>query len=382
MSPRRTFPEPELELSWTEAMQWRVHQHRLDPMVPRSKMLDVVEDLCGLHAQVHSSALLSLWNRVKGLKPDDMDEALWQQKALIKGWFMRGTLHVVTARDFWLYQAALSIQDHFDRPQRLEYLGTTDEEMEVITVAVGKALKGKVLTRAELADAVVKKTKNEANRERLMTSWGTWLGRACFKGLLISAPSEGRYVRFTNPHSWLEPEKQDPEESLLEILRRYIGTYGPSRREDFARWWVLRPTQAEKLIADIGDEVAPVSVEGTHAWMLRTELTRIKRFKPQKSVKLLPAFDPLVIGSSPQTEWLLPGDFRPRIWRPAAWVSQVILVNGRMDGIWKHERKGKRLIVRFEPFIKIPAWARKEAEAEAERLAVFLGGALELEWTA
>jgi hypothetical protein len=60
----------------------------------------------------------------------------------------------------------------------------------------------------------------------------------------------------------------------------------------------------------------------------------------------------------------------------------VLLVNGRMDGVWKHERKGRRLTVTIEPFGKLPKWARTGAEAEAERLAAFLGGELALSWSA
>jgi hypothetical protein len=59
----------------------------------------------------------------------------------------------------------------------------------------------------------------------------------------------------------------------------------------------------------------------------------------------------------------------------------VLLVDGRMDGVWKHERKGKRLVLTIEPFGRVPKRVRAGAEAEAERLAGFLGGALELSWT-
>jgi hypothetical protein len=51
-----------------------------------------------------------------------------------------------------------------------------------------------------------------------------------------------------------------------------------------------------------------------------------------------------------------------------------------MDGIWRYERNGSRLAVEIEPFVGLPAWARHAAEAEAERLAGFTGGALELTW--
>jgi hypothetical protein len=77
---------------------------------------------------------------------------------------------------------------------------------------------------------------------------------------------------------------------------------------------------------------------------------------------------------------LLPGDFKKAIFRAQGWVSPVLLVGDRMDGVWRHEKKGKRLAVQIEPFVKLSAWARRAAEEEAERLAEFLGGTLQLTW--
>ncbi len=51
-----------------------------------------------------------------------------------------------------------------------------------------------------------------------------------------------------------------------------------------------------------------------------------------------------------------------------------------MEGVWRHERRGRRLQVALEPFGKLAARTRREAEGEAERLAGFLGGELELDW--
>ena len=50
----------------------------------------------------------------------------------------------------------------------------------------------------------------------------------------------------------------------------------------------------------------------------------------------------------------------------------------RMAGIWKHEVKGRTVSVRVEPFAKLPRWAGTQVAAEAERLADFLGGRVEL----
>jgi hypothetical protein len=75
-----------------------------------------------------------------------------------------------------------------------------------------------------------------------------------------------------------------------------------------------------------------------------------------------------------------PGPFKARTYRPQGWLSPVLLVDGRMDGIWRQEAKDKRLLVTIEPFVEPPAWARRAAEAEAERLAAWAGGQLELQW--
>jgi hypothetical protein len=80
-----------------------------------------------------------------------------------------------------------------------------------------------------------------------------------------------------------------------------------------------------------------------------------------------------VIAASKHARHLLPGDFRPRVYRPQGWISPVLLVNGRIDGVWRHEINGSGLEVTIEPLVKQPAWVRRAAEEEAERLGAFFG---------
>ncbi|HYW43973.1 MAG TPA: crosslink repair DNA glycosylase YcaQ family protein [Bryobacteraceae bacterium] len=100
---------------------------------------------------------------------------------------------------------------------------------------------------------------------------------------------------------------------------------------------------------------------------------------PSRSVRLLPGFDPYVV-AAPHTGHLLPGDFGRRVYRPQGWISPVLLVNGRMEGTWRHEVKGSHVEGVIEPFVKAPAWVRCTAGQEAERLAAFLGCASSPAW--
>ena len=66
---------------------------------------------------------------------------------------------------------------------------------------------------------------------------------------------------------------------------------------------------------------------------------------------------------------MLPGALKGRVYRTQGWLSPVLLVDGRMEGVWRHEHRGDRLIVGIEPFQKQPGWVRRAAEEEAGRLA-------------
>jgi hypothetical protein len=137
---------------------------------------------------------------------------------------------------------------------------------------------------------------------------------------------------------------------------------------------------ARQWIASLGEEVSPVQIDDVQAWMLSVHAREVRDVPPSRSARLLPGFDQYVIAASCHAERLLPGVLRQRVYRPQGWISPVLLVNGRMEGTWRHELKGNRVEVVVEPFVNAPAWVRRMAGQEAERLAEFLGGQLKLTW--
>src|SRR5262249_36312647 len=136
---------------------------------------------------------------------------------------------------------------------------------------------------------------------------------------------------------------------------------------------------AKQWIAALGDEVTAVDLESSKTWMLAADARDARELPPMRSARLLPGFDQYVIGASQHAEKLLAGK-RSRVYRPQGWVSPVLLVNGRMEGTWRHEMKGSALEVVVEPFAAAPSWVRRAAGEEAERLAAFFGGSLSFAW--
>ena len=373
------------KLTWPQIAAWRVHRQHLDKRAPAGGMLAVTSRLCGLHAQVLSSATLAAWTRVESLRRDEVHRALWEDRSLVKTWAMRGTLHLLPSSELHLWHAALGTSPRYLRPLRWKkYFGITLDELDRLTEAVGEALDDCVLTREELAQKVGRITGSRKFAKKLAWgSWGTILKPAALTGRLCFGPSAGQLVRFTRPGSWVSSLAApiNAEAATEAVTRRFLATYGPATLHDLARWWGGGGVaSARQWIAKLGDDVAPVEVDGVKAWMLTADVRQARELPTLRSVKLIPAFDQYVVGASRHAEQLIVGAARSRVYRPQGWMSPVLLVNGFMKGVWRHEIKGSRVEVSVEPFVKVPTWARRGAEEEAERLAAFLGGNLQLAW--
>ena len=362
-------------LTWEQALAWRMRRHHLVDRAAPSDLVRVAADICGLHAQLMSSAELSLWARIDGLEREAVEDALWRRRELTKLWAMRGTLHLLPSAELgtWLApQATRSSDGNVGHP-----------EVEALADAVGRALEGgQPMTRDELALAVERATGSATYGEWVRFSWGSYLKAACYRGALCFAPSDGTRVRFTSPASWVPGviARPAPADALREVARRFIAAYAPIQLEDVARWWGDGRRQGARMLAAVGDDAVEVTVDGRPAWALAGDVPAMVAATPPGTARLLPGFDPWTVGaligrstSDPCAELLLGPGHRTRIFSPQGWISPVLLVDGRMAGVWRHARKGRRLSVELRPFGRLPAWARRQLEADAERLARFIG---------
>lgn len=89
-------------VQWRQVHAWRLAQHGLSPRFPAQEYLRSVTRTGGIQAQVMSAAELAVCTRVEGLSPRAVRTALWQDRTLVKTWAMRGTLHLLAARELSL----------------------------------------------------------------------------------------------------------------------------------------------------------------------------------------------------------------------------------------------------------------------------------------
>ena len=74
-----------------------------------------------IQAQVMSAAELTLNARIEDLRRDDIRDALWTHRTLVKTWAMRGTLHLVAADELPELVGALANRESWRSEAWLRY---------------------------------------------------------------------------------------------------------------------------------------------------------------------------------------------------------------------------------------------------------------------
>src|SRR5438876_1892758 len=144
-----------VNLSNAQVNSWRLVRHHLAKRARKGQIEKVVSHLCGVQAQVLSYAALAIWARVEGITMQDVQDALWKHRSLVKTWCMRGTLHLIPDSDLPVYVAARKTTMVVKRDRLTPEIGV--EERKKIVGAIREALDGQILTREQLAEEVVKR---------------------------------------------------------------------------------------------------------------------------------------------------------------------------------------------------------------------------------
>jgi winged helix DNA-binding protein len=361
-------------LSAEQVTSWRLSRHHLDERAEKGRLTKVVEDVCGIQAQVLSGAAIGIWARVDGVSAEDIDDLIWKRHTLVKTWAMRGTLHLLSATDLPVYVAALRtrLKDMEERLVRNHKL--IPGEMEQVVSEIRKALDGRCLTREQLADRIGKRSKIGAKFRRLMLSgWGDLLQPAAYDGSLCFGPSQGANVSFVKSDQWLGRwEEPDSEEALRTLVLRFAACYGPVTRQDFQHWWSKPDKKTMKVIESAFDQLDQVEFEGRQCWLRKQDVDKVQKARPVHAVSLLPSWDCYVMFYHPR-ELFVPARFRSRIFDQIHGNKPVLLIDGIAAGIWDKKKRGKRLEIHVEPFRHLSPMEKKSVLEEAEGLGEFLG---------
>lgn len=320
--------------------------------VPLTK---AVERMGYVQAQYAPSSYIGLWTRLAGFERAHLTRAL-ERRTVVQGTLMRGTIHIVPARDYW------AIANAIGEDGRAWWLSATRRQFpEEQVAALATELRGL------LADGPRRRKELMAELGVSSTLWngvGGWIN-------LLRVPPSGTWERrsadiYAVAEDWLGAPPNAARDDGVELLaRRYLTGFGPASRKDIASWagismTTLAPALDRMTLRRFRDERGGELVD-----LPRAPLPDADAPAP---VRFLPTWDATLLVHARRTQ-ILPERFRPLLFdtkTPHSFPS--FLVDGQIAGRWKHE--GGR--VEVSPFEPLPRRARREVDDEATRLAAWL----------
>jgi winged helix DNA-binding protein len=313
-----------------------------------------IERLAGLQAQWPPAPYVGLWSRLQGFRREALERAVLAG-TVVKPTVMRGTLHLITRRDYPVFWWALRDMPTWYDETHLAHALTA------VAAARGRA----PFTHAE---ALAWLEQEHGHDDEVMR-------RRIFHALrrrahLLHAPESSLWKLRAGSvvfHANDEPDEVDVLAARTELVRRYLAAFGPATRADIADWSGLR----------IGD-FAPALEALEPLRRFRDENGRELLDVPRAPlpapdtpapVRFLPKWDSTLLAHADRRR-VLPEELRKQVIGKNGDVAQTVLVDGVVAATWSADKKGK---VAVAPFAPLPRTARREVEDEAARLEAWLG---------
>jgi hypothetical protein len=302
---------------------------------------EAVEHLVGLQSQNPGSPYLTLLNRLEGFAPDDLSRAI-EDRRVVRLLLMRGTIHLVSARD------ALALRPTL-QPVLARQLGgglgralaavDLDALAEVTRTRLAAQPESPAVVAAELQEAFPGPTPDELGRAmRLLVP-------------LVHPPPRGLWRRtgralHTPIESWLGRPLDDPGISSDALLLRYLGAFGPATVAGAQSWSGLTKlaAPAQRLLA-AGALIRFRDEDGREL----LDLPDAPRPDPATPVpiRFLADFDNVLIGHADRRR-IIPTEHRDKVMTVNGIGIPSVLVDGFVRAAWalKHEPRHDRATIR------------------------------------
>lgn len=327
----------------------------------RMPAAQAVEHLVGMQAQAPNPPYVGLWTRLEGFRPDELGQ-LMLDRAVVRATLMRGTIHLVSARDCLrlrpVLQAFLERQVWANATYGRARLEGVDLDA---VLAAGRAL-------VEEEPRTV-----AALRELLGPRWPDREPSALAFAVrlllpVVYVPPRGVWgrsgpVAFTTVESWLGAPV--PERSSLEdMVLRYLAAFGPATAADAQTWSGL--TRLGEVFASLRPRLRVFRDESGRELYDLPDAPRPGPDVPAP-VRLLPEFDNLTLSHADRAR-VIADEHRRVIASRNGMVPGMLLVDGFVRGIWRLARTRREVRLRVEPFERLSRRDRDAVAAEGEAL--------------
>ena len=331
----------------------------------RATVIQAIEHLVGLQAQAPFPPYYGLWSRLGGFRPEDLAALLTDRRA-VRIALMRGTIHLVSARDCLPLRRL--VQPVLERGLRGAFGKQLAGVDPAAVAAAGRELvESEPMTFSQLGDA-------------LAGHWPDHPPAALAQAVrayvpLVQVPPRAVWGRaaqsaHTSAEHWLglaaEQDPADPErDTLARLVTRYLAAFGPATARDVAAWSGLTGLRA------VMDQLRPSLVtfrdeQGAELFDLPSA-PRPGEEAPAP-VRLAAEFDNLLLSHADRSR-VIQAENLKRFYTINGIFPGAVLIDGFVAGMWRLARTKSTATLTVELFGSTRE--RPQVAWEAERMLAF-----------
>jgi hypothetical protein len=343
----------------------RLHNQQIAGM-RFDKPSEVVASLGAMQAQDYLGALWAIGLRLPNATEADIEQAL-AERAIVRTWPMRGTLHFVAAADVrWIIEL-LAPRIIAGSAHRYRQLALDDATFARSRELFANALQGGKQLSREAMFALLEAAQISTAGQRGFHI----LGRLAQEGLICFGARQGKQQTFVLLDEWAPNAKRlARDEALAELAKRYFTGHGPATLQDFVWWSGLKVSDAKAGLDMVAAQLTEEGMNGQRYWMAQAAPAS-HHISP--TAYLLPGFDEYMLGYTDRSAALDPQHVQKIQPGKNGMFSSTIVIDGRIVGTWKRTIKKKAVVIAATPFVP-PTTAENDAiAAAARRYGEFLG---------
>jgi len=325
-----------------------------------------VERLAGLQAQWAPAPYIGLWSRLSKFAIADLERSL-DERTVVKATLMRGTLHLVSAKDY----PAICVATTRTRTGRWAPESRRIPEGERVHAETLRYAR-RPRTRAELADFLT----TQGLSKELSAPMLWWL--IATGGWLVHVPPSGTWAfRKTGDlvaaDAWLRTARRPAIDAAVRlVVTRHLAAFGPATVEDISSWSSIPSPVIRGALKALGPKVREFR-DPRGRTLFDVKGAPLPAADVAAPVRYLPKWDSTLLAyAPPERVRILSEAHRRTVIGKNGDVAQTILVDGLVAGTWTATAKPRDATIAVTPFGRLAKADRQALVEEGERLARFI----------
>jgi hypothetical protein len=328
----------------------------------RVSVVKMIEQVGGLQTQEPRDAFISLWSRIANFDPEKLRAAA-ERREIVRGSYLRCTVHTITAEDFMRFRLTLSPVIERDAANwRPHYVGL---DIPTVRKAVEQILSDDEPRSGREIGKLLHEQFPKLDVDGLVNC-------ARIHVPVVMTPSDARWGYNRPPklmlaNRWFGGKLEQAQAS--ELMLRGLAAIGPASTSDLRTWSGM--PGVKEAIEPLRSELNVFRDEDGRELFDLPGAPRPKADTPAP-VRFLGEFDNVVLSHADRKRVVDADDAKRFNLSKNGRRALTVLIDGHVRGSWVLTRKKQEARVTVSLFYKESKTTLDELSAEAERLVKFL----------